>query len=63
MKLRVLRKKVWVSSFAQNGWRAESISREKEILQQWDDEKGWIDVPVEIDSIDISSDGMTVSNY
>jgi len=63
MKLRILRKKVWVSSSAQEGWKAKSISREKDILQQWDAEKGWVDVPVEIDSVDIFNDSMDVRNY
>lgn len=63
MKLRILRKKVWVSSSAQKGWKAESISHEKDIIQQWDDKEGWIEIPVIIDNIDIYSDHMTVSNY
>ena len=63
MKLRILRKKVYVSSSAQKGWKASKITHEKDVLQTWDDKNGWIDIPVVIDSHEIYGDTMELTSY
>lgn len=62
MKLRVLKKNVYVSK-SKMGFGREAIDEYKEVLQMWDDKEGWKDVPVTYDNIRINEAGIHGETY
>lgn len=63
MKLRVLRKNVFVSKSAMAGWNNDSIDRTQDILQQWDDKEGWVNVPVTVEHTNVFKDSLEAVIY
>lgn len=62
MKLRVLRKNIYVSK-SQVGFGKKTVDENIDILQQWDDKEGWIKVPIVHENTWVNSSGITSETY
>lgn len=63
MKLRVLKKTIYVAPSAQKGWKKESINKTIDIIQMWDEKEGWVNLPVVRENSNIYKDEFTVEAY